>query len=77
MTAEPPLHDLLLIELRIALFRARSAAAEIEFLGQALKRRSLTEAEVLEALDRDIGWTGFLNAELMTKIRKAYGADVG
>jgi hypothetical protein len=69
--------DLLLAELRIALLRSKSAQAEIEFLGAALKQGILSEAEVFEALANDIGWGGFLNKGLMDKIRKACGADVG
>ncbi|HET8726667.1 MAG TPA: hypothetical protein VFO41_04060 [Alphaproteobacteria bacterium] len=69
--------DLLLAELRIAHMRAKIAQNEIEFLGQALRGEILTEAEVLEALEQSVGWQGFLQPELMQKIRKACGADVG
>ncbi len=72
--AEQTARDLLLIELRIALFRAKSAQAEIEFLGSALKRGILTETEVMEALEESIGWSGFLQPTLMFKIREALGA---
>jgi hypothetical protein len=75
--SEQPARELLLIELRIALFRARSAQAEIEFLGSALKRNILTEQEVFDALEESIGWSGFLRPTLMLKIREALGADVG
>jgi hypothetical protein len=68
--------DLLLAELRIALFRAKSAQAEIEFLGKAYRDGILTAKEVVEELDNQ-GWRGFLGPVLMDKIRKACGADVG
>lgn len=71
--AEQSTRELLLIELRIALFRAKSAQAEIEFLGSALKRDILTEGEVVEALDGWVGWGGFLSPVLMMKIRDALG----
>ena len=69
--------DLLLAELRIAHMRAKIAQSEIEFLGNALKRGILTEGEIIEALDNSVGWTGFLEPNLMLKIRDAYEADAG
>ncbi len=75
--AEQSARELLLIELRIALFRAKSAQAEIEFLGSALKRDILTEKDVFDALEESIGWSGFLRPTLMQKIREAMGGDVG
>lgn len=63
--------ELLLIELRIALLRAKTAQAEIEFLGSALKKGILTDAEVVETLEECIGWSGFLRPILMQKIREA------
>lgn len=77
MASNDSARELLLAELRIAYMRARIAQSEIEFLGQALRREILTEVEVLEALEHDVGWRGFLVPELMEKIRKACGADVG
>jgi hypothetical protein len=76
VTDGPPTRVLLLAELRIALFRARSAQAEIEFIGKAYRDGILTAQEVVEELDNH-GWHGFLGPALMDKIRKACGADVG
>lgn len=75
--AEQSARELLLIELRIALFHAKSAQSEIEFLGSALKRGILTEIEVLEALEESVGWRGFLMPKLMLKIREALKTNAG
>jgi hypothetical protein len=77
MPDETAIRNLVLAELRIAHLRAKSALQEIEFLGQALRQDILTAEEIVEALDGYVGWTGFLQPELMEKIRKACGADVG
>jgi hypothetical protein len=74
--SEMPARDLLLAELRIALMRAKSAQAEIEFIGRAFRDGIISPRETLAALE-DLGWCGFLQPELMDKIRKACGADVG
>jgi hypothetical protein len=76
MTDAQPPRDLLLAELRIALFRAKSAQAEIEFIGKAYRDGILTAKEVVDELEHH-GWRGFLGPALMDKIRKACGADVG
>jgi hypothetical protein len=71
--AERSARELLLMELRIALYRAKSAQAEIEYLGSVLKQSILTEEEIVEALDNWVGWSGFLSPAIMMKIRDALG----
>ncbi len=63
------LRELLVAELRIAHLRAKSAQMEIEFLGRALRQNILTVGEIVEALEVDLGWSGFLEPTLMAKIR--------
>jgi hypothetical protein len=71
-----PLRKLVLAELRCAYLRAKSAENEIEFIASALHDDLITPADAIEALEQQ-GWTGFMTAEVMLKIRKACGADVG
>jgi hypothetical protein len=73
---EAAIHKLVLAELRIALLRAKSAQAEIEFIAEGLNRGILTPADALVGLDAQ-GWSGFLDATAIVKLRQACGVDVG
>lgn len=75
MADEAPLRKLVLAELRCAYLRAKSAENEIEFIASALRDNLITPADAIEALECQ-GWTGFMTADVMLKIRKACGANV-
>lgn len=71
-----PIKKLVLAELRCAYLRAKSAENEIEFIASALRDDLITPADAMEALEYQ-GWAGFMTADVMVKIRRACGADVG
>ncbi len=68
--------NLVLAELRIALLRAKSAQAEIEFIGEGLKRGIISPVDAIKGLEAQ-GWVGFFDAHIVEKLRRACGADVG
>lgn len=76
MPDDTAIRNLVLAELRIALLRAKSAAAEIEFIGEGLNRGIITPQDALAGLDCQ-GWSGFLDAHIIVKLRQACGVDVG
>jgi hypothetical protein len=63
--------ELLLAELRCVSHRMKTAEAEINFIGQALKAGALSCEDAMKSLD-DTGWMALCDPLIMSKLRAAY-----